>query len=197
MIFVWVNLVTYRFFLDRSNDFMKFHVDSISLYILLRIFGIRCKRESTVKFLNSRKFEYGETLILGSYDAKYKFELLPFFNKQVYVTEELFTKIEQFSNIVITISGGKQEFLAELIISRYPNKSIYCIGAAHQVLHNNGTNYYDKFGLNFFYFAILNPKRAYSKMRVTLFEFICILFNLKGRRTEFKKFIGEVLVKNS
>lgn len=131
MTYHFVNLVSWKFFSEKVSDRQIIYVDSLSLQFMCLLFGRKIKRISGVSYFNN-SLESIEAFYLTTsvYKSNAHF-VLPFWRKieEIVLTNDLILAIKQDSNLVIGISSPKQDKLAELIISRFPDKTVYCLGA--------------------------------------------------------------------
>ena len=188
MTYHFVNLVSWRFFSEEISDKQIIHVDSLSLQFMCFLFGRRVKRISGVHYFNN-SFESLEAFYLTS--SAYKSNahyVLPFWQKidEIVLTNDLILTIKQNANIVIGISSPKQDKLAELIISRFPEKTVYCLGAA--IYTNDKANWYDRYGLSWFFLMLRDRRRFVTKISLTLISAGKTLF-IPRERKAFKKFL--------
>ena len=121
--------------------------------------------------------------------------MLPYWKSEedIELSKELISRLAPFTKVAIGISSNKQDVLAELIQSVFPEKVIYCLGAA--ISTKRSYNSFDKFGLTWVLFMITSPVRAYMKIKITLMEFLKILF-YEEDRNKFLTFINEGVVKD-
>lgn len=182
MTYHFINLISWRFFIE-NYDNSKLNVDSISLKILLFFFGYKVKRSSGISYKPNEK----NSLYLTDRTISKNHIILPFYKdiSTIKLSSEIKTKLELYDNIIIGISSPKQDRLGRLIHNIYPEKKIYCLGAA--VYDNNFM--FDKIGLNWIIFLIKKPKRTISKIIWTIIEIISIV---SIYRREFRQFAEKI-----
>jgi hypothetical protein len=190
MIYHFVNLVSWKGVSLLKNNYSKIFYDSISFTFVSRLFGVRLKRNSGVGYyLNNFEHLKNSLFLVNEKSNLARIEIeLPFWNKidEIYLDEDLLKIINNFDSIVIGISSPKQDYLASLIINKFPKKNIYCLGAAIYS-SNNQKKIFDRLGFSFLYFMFSNPIRTLNKIYLTVKEFILLIFT--NRKKDFKQFI--------
>lgn len=185
MTYHFVNLVSISWFLNQDLNLSKLYCDGFSLALLARLKGIRLKQVSGPSMTDSI-MKLPSLIILGSTESdEYRYEL-PFWNNvnEVYLTDEITRQIEAYENIIIAISSPKQDKLALEINSKFPNKHIYCLGAA--VGMKQGIKKLEKFHLMWLGFLINQPKRTLNKLHISVQTFLRFLFS-KNHNDELNK----------
>lgn len=184
----FVNLVSWQYFALNVKSYRIIYVDSLTLKIMLRVFGRKAKRLSGVGYFAMSNFP-SKTIFLTSstYEAKYSY-VLPFWKTldDIVLTADIKSEIKDFQTIVIGISSPKQDYLADLLIELYPHKEIFCLGAA--IYEEKTDKRIDSLGLNWFIMMLKNPERFFNKIRLTFSSAAKIIF-LKKERTLFKSFM--------
>jgi hypothetical protein len=197
MIYHFVNLVSWKSVSLLNNDYSKIFYDSISFIFISRLFGIKLQRNSGVGyFLNNFEVLQKSLFLVSEKSNLERNEIeLPFWNKlnDIYLDEDLLKRINNFDSIVIGISSPKQDYLATLIIHEYPEKNIYCLGAAIYS-SNNKKLIFDRIGFSFLYFIFSNPIRTLNKIYSTVKEFLLLIFT--NRKKDFIQFILFSSIKN-
>lgn len=188
MTYHFVNLVSWKFFSKNATESQKINVDSISLQFICFLFGRRVRRISGVHYFNN-SIESLEVFYLTS--SSYKISahfVLPFWRKieEIELTDDLILAISKKNNLVVGISSPKQDKLAELICQKFPEKTIYCLGAA--IYTNNKAKLYDRYGLSWFFLMLQDWRRFVSKISLTISSATKILF-LQSERRAFRKFL--------
>lgn len=191
----FVNLVSWRFFTETHNKSRIIYLDSISIVFLARILcGFEGTRKSGVNFYHANSdLRNGAIFLtpvqLGLNECEF---VLPYWESEedIILSEELIIRLKPYSKVVVGISSNKQDILAELIQAVYPNKVIYCFGAAINTERTH--NRFDRFGFTWLIFMATSPLRTFTKMKITVLEFLRILFN-KELRNKFVVFINEAV----
>lgn len=182
MTYHYINLISWRFFKNSMHG-SQLNIDSISLQILLLLHGVKISRKAGVTiskdnkpnriYLIDRKIENEKCIILPYYANL----------EEVSITQEVIEEIKDFDSIIIGISSPKQDKLARIIHSNFPEKEIYCLGAAVYET-NHKMNF---IGLSWLFFLIKKPKRTLKKLKITIAEFFKILL-IKKQNEDFKAF---------
>lgn len=185
MTYHFVNLISWRFFIYPIQN-SKIQIDSISLQFIALCFGRPIRRNSGL----SVNINYSESIFLVS-NSRSELEpsiVLPTFDNinEVTIGLELIKSIEKFKSIYIGITSPKQDKLARLIQDVYPEKSIYCLGAALYSDYNFGN-----VGLNWLYLLIKQPKRTIKKLILTSNEILRLVLYKKDRKL-FRSFIDNL-----
>ena len=181
----YINLVTWRFFISSSLNHKILYIDSVSLKLLASFFGQNFKRESGLK---NFKIKESAIFLVASERSKHEPKVvLPLFktNQEIDISELNLLSVKNYKHIYIGISSPKQDKLAELLLNKFPNKEIYCLGAAVDI---KKCLILDKYGLNWLYFLLSSPSRTVFKLFSTLKEIFKILF-LPSIRKDFIKFL--------
>ena len=188
----FVNLVSWRYFALDMRPYRKIYVDSLTMKVMIRLFGRNTDRLSGVGYFAGANFPC-ETIFLTSstYKAQY-FYVLPFWNTkaEIVLSSKLRSAILDYSTIVIGISSPKQDYLADLIKSQFPDKEVFCLGAA--IYENNTEERIDDLGLNWLIMMLKNPKRFVYKISLTFSSAVKIVF-LKKERLLFRRFIETII----
>jgi len=188
MTYHFVNLVSWKFFSENVSDRQIIKVDSLSLQFMCFLFGRRVKRISGVHYFNNSIESFEVFYLTSSIYKSNSYFVLPFWRKieDIELTDDLIFAIKQNEKLVIGISSPKQDKLAELIISRFPDKAVYCLGAA--IYTNDKANWYDRHGLSWLFLMIQDWRRFVTKISLTLISAGRILF-ISSERNAFKKFL--------
>jgi UDP-N-acetyl-D-mannosaminuronic acid transferase (WecB/TagA/CpsF family) len=116
-----------------------------------------------------------------------KIYTLPFFSGDVYIPQvlkELDPKL--IKNIYIGISSPKQNQLAIELQSYFPESEISCVGAALDIVIENGNqtknNFFSKSGFEWLYMLFKDPKRGLFKISVTLKAVFLIIMSQKHKK---------------
>ena len=191
MTYHFVNLISWEFFVDNgiSNINKKLKVDSLSLSIMIKLFGYNNHRFSGLKFYNENNFESNIFLVSSINNNFTNSFVLPFWKNinDIKLNKEIISKIEEYENIIIGISSPKQDSLSFKINKIFPNKNIYCLGAA---IYEKYSTKIDFLNINWILFLIKKPKRTFYKIYQTVKEILKILF-MKKNRIKFKMFCSE------
>lgn len=187
----FVNLISWEFFVDNrnSNFNKKLKIDSLSLSIMVKLFGYNNNRVSGLKFYNENNFENAVFLvssITGNFTNSF---VLPFWKNinDIKLNKEIISEIQKYENIIIGISSPKQDSLSFKINKIFPNKNIYCLGAA---IYEKYSLKFDFLHINWIFFLIKQPKRTFFKISKTIKEILKILF-IRKHRIKFKLFCSE------
>lgn len=189
----FVNLVSWRFFAETQNKSRTIYLDSISIVFLARILcGFKGTRKSGVNFYHAKSDLLDGAIFLtpvqlGLNACEF---VLPYWDSEedIKLSQELIIRLKPYSKVVVGISSNKQDVLAELIQAIYPNKVIYCFGAA--ITTERTHNRFDRLGLTWLIFMVTSPLRTFTKFKITALEILGILLN-KKLRNKFIKFINE------
>ena len=190
----FVNLVSWRYFIKTTiNNKRNIFIDSLSLWICCRLFGVSSKKTSGVWFFHNRIDIDNSIFLLSSENKSFKNKvILPFWKSvdEIILDNLLIQQIEAYESIVIGISSPKQDFLADLINNLYPEKHIYCLGAA--IYTSSKKNLLsDKFEMNWLIMMLNNFNRFRDKIRITIIEFNLIIFNSTSK-DNFKLFLKKI-----
>lgn len=191
MTYHFINLVSWGYF-DYLSQNQKRYLDSFSIRLLAFLFGVKSKKVSGVSYYHDNRTRLNEALYLVSktnHFHKHQLEL-PYWEDEhsVEITDGLREEIKNFQKLVIGISSPKQDALAIQIQNEFPQKEIYCLGAAvYTDLSSKRLN----IGFLWISFLFSSPKRTMYKLKDTFYEFFSILFNLKKRK-QFKLFLGSL-----
>ena len=191
MTYHFVNLVSWRYFESNSQN-QKLYLDSISIRSLAFLFGVKLEKVSGVSFYNNNRVSFKEALHLVSErnDIHRNQKVLPFWKSvnSIEVTDSLRNEINKYDKLVIGISSPKQDALASQILAEYPDKEIYCLGAA--IYTDLQTKRLEP-GFLWVFFLFTNPKRTLLKIRITLFEIFSIVLFAQNRK-RFRKFLHSI-----
>jgi hypothetical protein len=185
----FVNLVSWRYFIKKYSDKRNIFIDSLSLYFCCRLFGFSTKKTSGVYFFHNNIEIENSIFLLSEDNNLFKNNIvLPFWKSidEISLDNLLIQKIEAYESIVIGISSPKQDYLADLINDLYPEKNIFCLGAAVYTSSNNLRS--DKLSLNWLSMMLNDFNRFKEKIRITIKEFLLIIFISKSRQN-FKFFL--------
>ena len=191
MTYHFVNLVSWNFFINKLYSHNRnIYIDSVSLSFCCKFFGKKIKRQSGVNFYHTKLPDEKNLYLTSSDDNNLKnIFVLPLWKdfSEIKITNELKNNIRENDNIVIGISSPKQDYLAEKINEIFPEKKIYCLGAAVYTslkdLHN------DKKGLTWLIMMLKDFKRSRIKIVITIRELILILIYRPNRRN-FIRFLN-------
>ena len=185
----FVNLVSWQYFIKKHSDKRNIFIDSLSLYFCCRLFGFSAKKTSGVYFFHNNIDIENSIFLLSEDNNLFKNNIvLPFWKStdEISLDNLLIQKIEAYESIVIGISSPKQDYLADLINDFYPEKNIFCLGAAVYTSSNNLRS--DKLSLNWLSMMFNDFNRFKEKIRITIKEFLSIIFISKSREN-FKYFL--------
>ena len=177
----FVNLVSWKYFAFNVKPHRKIHVDSLTLKMMFRLFGRNTERLSGVGYFGTSNFpEKTIFLTSSSYNSKYCY-VLPFWKTihEIILTADIKAQIKDFQSIVIGISSPKQDYLADLIVEHFPNKEVFCLGAA--IYEKKTAKWIDNLGLNWFTMMVKNPQRFLKKIYITFRSANRIIFSKKER----------------
>ena len=191
MTYHFINLVSWQYFQHHCQN-QKRYLDSISISLLALLFGVRLKKFSGVSFFHDNRDKLHDALFLvANSDQIFKYQLeLPYWEDldSIQFNDALRSKVKDFNKLVIGISSPKQDSLATQIQKEFPQKEIYCLGAA---VYTNFSSYKVNNRFLWVYFLLSSPKRTLSKIKGTLIEFFSILFNPR-KREQFKNFLSSL-----
>lgn len=185
----FVNLVSWKYFIKKSSDKRNIFIDSLSLWFCCRLFGFSTDKQSGIYFFHKNIDVENSFFLLSEDNNLFKNSLvLPFWKsiEEISLDNSLIKKLEPYESIVIGISSPKQDFLADLINNIYPEKNIFCLGAAVYTSPKNLKG--DKLGVNWLSLMLNDFIRFKEKIRITIKEFLLIIFISKSR-TNFKLFL--------
>ena len=193
MTYHFVNLISWDFVNKIKNPKKVIFFDSISIVFLSRLFGVKKNRISGLNFFKKNKKSFDDALFLVSQKTKEnrnEYEL-PFWEKieDIRLYSELSMNIEKYSKIIIGISSPKQDLLAQKIIELFPEKNIYCLGAA---IYNSGkySSFFDRLNINYIFLLFVNFNRTLIKINLTFKEIFSILFS--DKRNDFISFLKSI-----
>lgn len=172
------------------TDHDVFFIDSVSMKLLIRLLtGLRMERNPGVEVV----LDLGKSsLVLSSKRLKRTNSLeIPWINDFDTLNTFVGTIPNTFQTYYIGISSPKQNLMARNMRKHGITGEIYCLGAAidnHFVNSNKRSFCYDR--VYWFSMFLNNPKRGFSKIYKTIFEFILILFDTELRR----KFIRAAII---
>ncbi len=159
----------------------KIYVDSVSLELALRLFGIRKARRPGVQEFYELEKE-GCAYLIASEKHKPSFPtcyVLPEQLKSPMLSDDLMGFLQGLPAkqlLVIGISSPTQNDLAREIEMKFPDKfEIYCLGAAiyQDILPRR--NYW-------LVFLFASPVRTLKKIGITVREFLSVLISHRTRR---------------
>ena len=185
----FVNLVSWRYFINKNSDKRNIFIDSLSLYFCCRLFCFSTIKTSGVYFFHNNIDIENSIFLLSENNNLFKNNIvLPFWKSidEISLDNLLIKKIDVYESIVIGISSPKQDYLADLINDLYPEKNIFCLGAAVYTSSNNLRS--DKLSLNWLSMMLNDFNRFKEKIRITIKEFLLIIFTSKSREN-FKFFL--------
>ncbi len=185
----FVNLVSWKYFIKKSSSKRNIFIDSLSLWFCCRIFGFSTKKKSGIYFFHKNIDIENSFFLLSKDNNLFKNNIvLPFWKSidEISLDNSLIKKLESYESIVIGISSPKQDFLADLINNLYPEKNIFCLGAAIYTSSKNLKS--DKLGVNWLSMMLNDFSRFKEKIRITIKEFLSIIFISKSREN-FKLFL--------
>lgn len=128
----FINIFTYKYFLKNKEN-AKFHLDGFLLQVLFALkFHKWIKKNSGLMFYYQQEFRNEIYLTAFPLDDHRQSIVLPNWDslENVRVSKNILEKLKKFDSIIIGISSPKQDFLAQQILKVYPEKNIYCLGAA-------------------------------------------------------------------
>lgn len=194
MTYHFVNLVSISWFFGKELNSSTLFCDGFTLALLSRIKGVRLNQISGPSIVDSVK-DLPKLTILGGPGFDINCLELPFWDDlgEVRVTKEISEHIEGYDNIIVAISSPKQDKLALQINAQFPNKHIYCLGAAVQM--KDEIKYLEKYNLMWLGFLINQPKRTIIKMSISIQRFFSLLIlrkNNKELRTLLKSFSNDI-----
>lgn len=186
----FVNLVSWRYFIKTTiTNKRNIFIDSLSLWFCCRLFGISMKKKSGVWFFHNNIDKENSFFLLSEDNNLLKNNIvLPFWKSinEISLDNLIIQKIEAYESIVIGISSPKQDYLADLINDLYPEKNIFCLGAAVYTSSNSLRS--DKLSLNWLSMMLKDFNRFKEKIRITIKEILLIIFTSKSREN-FKFFL--------
>jgi hypothetical protein len=190
MTYHFVNLVSWRFFLNKQSFGRVINLDSVSIHFLSKLFGYNLGKLSGVTFYNSSDFHDSSTLYMSAKEMGFKNEIiLPFWKSLDEVNIGfLEDEIYSFKKVVLGVSSPKQDKLAELLMDSRKfsdDVEIYCLGAA---IYLEKSHIAESRSVHWLSFLLSDPLRTVYKLRMTVVELIKILF-LKKDREKFKLFL--------
>jgi hypothetical protein len=184
MTYHFVNIITWEYFFDKNLNNATIMVDGFLLKLTCSFFGVKTKKKSGLNFFHN-EINDSYCFLLPSPGQNFTdFFVLPFWKEEndICITDELREFIRYKTNIVIGISAPKQDHLANLIDIEFPDKKIYCLGAAVTTSRFSSREWLIITWPTMFY---NNPIRTLSKLKLSLLEIFNIIFSKRKR----KKFI--------
>ena len=180
MTYHYVNLVSWRYFIENSSG--RLYCDSILLYLIALLNGIKLEINSGPNTFYNRRSEES-VLVLGNSVRTHNYDSfqLPFWRdvSEISLSDELHEKVDGHRYIYIGISSPKQDRLAHMLEETYPNKEIYCYGAA--MYTNELIERLERSGLMWLGFLLTKPRRTLRKYWVSFFSIYQIYTNNKTR----------------
>ena len=194
MTYHFVNLVSVSWFFGKDLNSSTLFCDGFTLALLSRIKGLRVKQISGPSMVDSVK-NLPNLTILGGSGFDIDSHELPFWDDlgDVSLTTEISEYIEEYDNIIVAISSPKQDKLALDINAKFPDKHIYCFGAA--VKMKDEIKYLEKYNLMWLGFLRNQPKRTIIKISISIQRFFSLLIlrkNKKEFRTVLKSFSNDI-----
>lgn len=191
MIYSFVNLVSWRFFINKHSDH-NVYLDSVSIRMIAKLTGMVVKEKhckSGVEYFNENHYHIAKSIFLGPEKNQFFADsyVLPFWknNLDVVLNQEIVEAIGGHQQITLAISSPKQEILARQIYDFLgPNIDIYCLGAATSLESFSDTRSYR---FLWFRFLLQSPQRTLIKIKSTVIEIMLILFQ-RNRMIEFRNF---------
>ena len=176
MTYHFVNILTWRYFLENHLVDRKIYIDGFLLKLAIYLVSKKwIQKRSGVNFYSREKFSS------FLYLTAYKIEnenciVLPFWNtlEDVIVSKELRAAVVDSTDIIIGISSPKQDRLADLLQkSNLVKGDIYCLGAAIYTEPLMRSEYLIVTWLTMFFNA---PKRTVQKFRLSIPAFFNAIF---------------------
>ena len=206
-VFHYINLACwdefYDVFKEYSSEKSFVYCDSISMKLLLRIFGFQYMRNragsSETDYLLERKLDNKITVLSAFY--------ISFFGDDQIVLEDnlvdldlcaasLSGVIPEGNSVFIGISSPKQNFLAIKISELRPDLEIFCLGAVISTFVHKADveemSSQSNTGLEWLFHLKRDPIRFVKKIRLIVVAIFKIFFFDKGRFLEF----GRLLKRN-
>ena len=190
----FVNILTWKFFLDNISIKNEINIDGFLLVLLLKLFNCSVKKKSGLIYyhdLDKNSFGY----ILNSKTDLKDSIVCPFWEsiEDINPTYEILNFTHKYDKIIIGISSPKQDKLALLLNNKFPKKEFICLGAAvYSKPIFNSENLFNTW-ISLF---ISNPFRTLSKLYKSLLEVKKIILNKKERNL-FRQFINTNFSKNN
>lgn len=186
----FVNILTWKYFCDKKLNNASIHVDGFLLKIVCSLFGLKAEKKSGLNFYHDFIDNNSAFLLPRPLEGFTDFYVLPFWEeeKDINIDEELRNFIQDKSSIVIGISGPKQDHLGNLIDIEFPNKQIYCLGAAVTT-----SRFVAKEWLIITWPTMLynDPKRTLLKLKASFKEIVCLIVSKKTRQ-DLRLFITKI-----
>lgn len=189
MIYHFANIVTWDFFqVNIKKDNQLVFVDGFLLQALLFFrLGIKVKKISGLNYYHNNLIHSNSLYLTFSGNEGFaNEEKLPdwFGIEDVSLPNDLFIRIEQsnLSQIILGISSPKQDKLAMMIHEKFPDKHIYCLGAA---IYSRRYSTSENVVITFTTMLLNNPKRTLKKLVVSLKLFLTAL---SGSRYDVEQF---------
>ncbi len=192
MTFHFVNLVSWKYFYNKSSKNRTIYIDSLSLYLCCRLFRFRTKKMSGINFFHNKLDIKNSFFLLSEDNNSFKNKIvLPNWESldDINLDNVIMKKIGEHESIVIGISSPKQDYLADLINDLFPKKNIFCLGAAIYTSNNNLT--FDKLSLNWLVMMSNDFNRFKVKIIITIKEILSIIFILDSRQN-FRMFLTKI-----
>ena len=190
MTFHFINLVSWRFFAEKKLHNSILYCDSLTFSLLARLCKKKIKRISGVSRVNSIHGNNSGYLV-SDYSPHENRLKLPYWKNldDVKITDKILDFCKNYKTLVIAISSPKQDKLAMLINDIYPEKEIYCFGAALNT--NEKLKFLDKFGFMWLGFLFQSPLRTLNKIFITSDSILKILTD-KQLRINFIDVIAKI-----
>mgnify|MGYP006108665859 CR=1 FL=1 len=186
----FVNIITWKYFCDKKLNNASIYVDGFILKSVCLMFGLKAKKRSGLNFYHDVINDSSCFLLPRPLGGFTDFLVLPFWEeeKDIHIYKELRDFIKDKSSIVIGISGPKQDHLANLIEIEFPNKQIYCLGAAVTT-----SRLISKEWLIITWPTMLynDPIRTLLKLKASVWEMVDLVVSEKTKQ-DFKLFIKKI-----
>ena len=128
-------------------------------------------------------------LTANRFNCEFPCVVLPFWDSpdSIKMNDKIRNEISSYDNVVLGISSPKQDMLADLIINEFPNKNVYCLGAA--IYSKKAVKSLSTIKLTWLAFLITDFNRTVNKLLLTIKNIIDIIFK-PSHRLMFRDFIN-------
>ena len=190
----FVNLVSWRFFVDKDSEDMIINIDSVSLKLLITLFTKQSVRRNpgvrAILDFRRRQKDYFWLTARPTEGLENQYSL-----RRNIVDSDFDSVVKRCADssakaIIIGISSPKQDRLARYLNLKLGTLDIYCFGAA-VYSQSSVEGLFDRLGVSWLSMLIKSPSRTLGKIKVTIKEIGKICLITRDRKL-FKLFIEKV-----
>lgn len=192
MTYHFVNILTWKFFLNKCLNPRTLFVDGFLLQLLLLIVtGKIYPKKSGLIFFQNMSWNDDNVIFLtqdGTFGFSNEYKL-PMWEdvSNVELKDDIIEQIKNFETIVIGISSTKQDVLAYRIAEFFPDKNVYCLGAA---IYSKPLVNSEFVVFTFLSMLINNPQRTIKKLILSLKVLLGDLMSKRKMLLRFAALLG-------